>query len=115
MCDNRVVDFEPGARAVFQPSAAIQRALESAGIEFIAENRGNGVRRRKRKGEAMSGRRERTFPRLVYEAPEDTQYLRSRRALLAWCARYKDVPVLAGYCAKILRELAAADAERQRS
>jgi hypothetical protein len=52
-----VVDFEPGARAVFQSSAAIQRVLESVGIEFIAENsRGDGIRRRKRKGEAMSGR-----------------------------------------------------------
>jgi hypothetical protein len=56
---------------------------------------------RKKKGEAMSGRREKKFPRLVYEAPEDAQYLRSRRVLLAWCERYKDVPALAGYCVKI--------------
>jgi len=47
-----VVDFERGARVPYQNNlAAIRSALESAGVEFIAENGGGpGVRLRKAEG-----------------------------------------------------------------
>ena len=49
---NTVVDFEKGRRVPTTNNlAAIRAALESAGVEFIAENGGGaGVRLRKAKG-----------------------------------------------------------------
>lgn len=49
-----VVDFERGARQPIPATlAAIRAALETAGVEFIAENGGGaGVRLRKAKGQA---------------------------------------------------------------
>jgi len=48
-----VVDFEKSRRAISADAqAAIQRALEDAGVEFIAENGGGpGVRLRNHRGE----------------------------------------------------------------
>ncbi|TCT08302.1 helix-turn-helix protein [Aquabacter spiritensis] len=48
---NTIVDFEKGRRVPTPNNlAAIQRALEAAGVEFIAENGGGpGVRLRDRK------------------------------------------------------------------
>jgi hypothetical protein len=44
----RVSSFEVGAKASFKTVAAVQEALEGAGIEFIPENGGGaGVRLRK--------------------------------------------------------------------
>jgi transcriptional regulator with XRE-family HTH domain len=49
LAERTVIDFERGARVPHANNlAAIQRALEAAGVEFIAENGGGpGVRMKK--------------------------------------------------------------------